>query len=601
MRIFPTLLVVSVLGICLSCNTSSKNDTVNKQSDTRVKASMDSLVAAYYEDRMRLYPLEATMAGDNRYNNLLPIDISISFRKELYNFYSGYKQKLEQVALKQLSENDRITYDVLLWECNINLEDLHFKTHLMPINQFSSRPLIIGQFASGASSQPFKTVKDYDNWLSRIHAYVAWCDTAIVNMQMGIKEGLVLPKALTQKVIPQLSDFANKPLADHLFFQPIKNIPAGFPLEEKTRLTKAYAEAITGEVIPVHQRLVEFLKKEYLPASRESSGISSVPEGKAYYDHLIKTYTTISDLTARQIFDLGQTEVERITSELQQVKDQLGFKGDLHAFFKHLRTHRALMPFTKPEQVIDNFKAIHKRMTPHLEKLFDKIPKTPFEVRRTEAFREASASAEYNPGSIDGSRPGIFYVPIPDVKQYNVLSDEDLFLHEAIPGHHYQISLQQENQSLPEFRKVLWYSAYGEGWALYSESLGKELGLYTDPYQYVGMLSAEMHRAIRLVVDVGIHTQGWTREQAIQYSLDHEAETESAIVAEIERYMAIPGQALSYKIGQLKIRELRTKAEKELGAKFDIAQFHNRVLESGCLPLSVLDARINEWISNVKK
>jgi uncharacterized protein (DUF885 family) len=239
-------------------------------------------------------------------------------------------------------------------------------------------------------------------------------------------------------------------------------------------------------------------------------------------------------------------------------------------------------------------------MKPQINKLFDLTPKTLFEVRRTEAFREASASAEYNPGSQDGIRPGIFYVPIPNVQEYNILSDEDLFLHEAIPGHHYQISLQQENQALPKFRRTLWYSAYGEGWALYSESLGSELGLYTDPYQYFGMLSAEMHRAIRLVVDAGMHTKGWTREQAIQYSLDHEAESENAIIAEIERYMAIPGQALSYKIGQLKIFELRSRAENILGAKFDINEFHNQVLESGVLPLKVLEGKIDKWIA-VKK
>jgi uncharacterized protein (DUF885 family) len=247
--------------------------------------------------------------------------------------------------------------------------------------------------------------------------------------------------------------------------------------------------------------------------------------------------------------------------------------------------------------VIDNFNAIHQKMLPQLNKLFDLKPKTPFEVRRTEAFREASASAEYNQGSLDGTRPGVFYVPIPDVEQYNTYSDEDLFLHEAIPGHHYQISLQQENTSLPSFRKTLWYSAYGEGWALYTESLGKELGLYQDPYQYFGMLGAEIHRAIRLVVDTGIHSKGWSREKAIQYSLDNEAESEASIISEIERYMANPGQALSYKIGQLKIQELRKRASDKLGDKFDIKKFHNIVLESGCVPLAILEARIEEWIS----
>jgi uncharacterized protein (DUF885 family) len=286
---------------------------------------------------------------------------------------------------------------------------------------------------------------------------------------------------------------------------------------------------------------------------------------------------------------------------METVKEQVGFKGDLKAFFDHLRTRKELMPFKKPEEVIANFNAIYERMKPNLQKLFNKTPKTPFEVRRTEAFREASASAEYFPGSQDGTRPGVFYVPIPDAKKYNVLSDEDLFLHEAIPGHHYQISLQNENAALPEFRKILTYSAYSEGWALYTESLGKELGLYTDPYQYFGMLSAEMHRAIRLVVDAGMHTQGWTREQAIQYSKDHEAETEDGIISEIERYMAIPGQALSYKVGQLKIRELRAKAEQALGDKFNLAEFHDKVLEAGSIPLSVLEEKINRWIESAKK
>ncbi|NNC70446.1 MAG: DUF885 domain-containing protein, partial [Flavobacteriaceae bacterium] len=259
-----------------------------------------------------------------------------------------------------------------------------------------------------------------------------------------------------------------------------------------------------------------------------------------------------------------------------------------------------LMPFTDPQQVIDNFNAIHERMKPQIEKLFDLKPKAAFEVRRTEAFREKSASAEYNPGSLDGTRPGIFYVPIPDVTKYNMYSDESLFLHEAIPGHHYQISLQQENTDLPSFRKTLWYSAYGEGWALYSESLGNELGLYTDPYQYFGMLSAEMHRAIRLVVDTGLHAKGWLREQAIQYSLDNEAESEASITSEIERYMANPGQALSYKIGQLKIKELRTLAEQELGETFDIRAFHNIVLETGCVPLQLLENKIKKWIADQK-
>lgn len=318
-------------------------------------------------------------------------------------------------------------------------------------------------------------------------------------------------------------------------------------------------------------------------------------DGTALYNYYIKLYTT-TDKTADEIHNLGLSEVKRISKAMDSIKNVVGFKGSLKAFFDEVRHKKELMPYSNADDVIAHFNSIHDKMLPQLETLFDLKPTTEFEVRRTEKFREASASAEYNPGSLDGSRPGIFYVPIPDVAAYNTFSDESLFLHEAIPGHHYQISLQQENDSLPGFRKNLWYSGYGEGWALYCESLGKELGLYEDPYQYFGMLSAEMHRAIRLVVDTGIHSKGWSREKAIQYSLDNEAESKESITAEIERYMAIPGQALSYKIGQLKILELRERAKKDLGDKFKIAEFHNQVLESGCLPLALLEEKINIWI-----
>jgi uncharacterized protein (DUF885 family) len=285
---------------------------------------------------------------------------------------------------------------------------------------------------------------------------------------------------------------------------------------------------------------------------------------------------------------------------MEKVKVQVGFKGSLKEFLNDVRNKKELKPFTTPEQVIANFQKIYQTIKPNVDKLFSLQPKTKFEIRRTEAFREKTASAEYVQGAVDGSRPGIFYVPIPNAKEYNVLEDEDLFLHEAIPGHHFQISLQQENTNLPNFRRYNWFGAYGEGWALYTESLGKELGLYTDPYQYLGMLNDEIHRAIRLVVDTGIHSKGWTREQAIQYSLNNEAESEDGITSEIERYMAIPGQALSYKIGQLKIIELRQKATKELGTKFDIKKFHAMILESGVMPLALLEKKMDAWIQASK-
>lgn len=589
MKTLPYILLSFV--IMQACN-APKNET---GANAEQVAALESLMADYHEDYLKMFPIEATLSGDKRYNDTLPNDISVAYREQLRGFYDGYDQRLNAIDRTVLDEEDQLSYDILKFTCGNGLARLQFKEHLMPINQFWSNTLMIGQLAGGSSFQPFETVEDYDNWLSRLDDYVAWCDTAIVNMKKGMAQGYVLPKTLTRKVIPQLRGFGQGPVEDHLYYLPVKNMPGTFSAEDKQRLTKAYGEMVMKKIIPAHKRLADFIEREYLPASRESSGISEIPDGREYYQFLIRYYTT-TDMTAEEVFALGKQEVERITKEMEAIKEQVGFEGDLHAFFVHLRDKKELMPFKTPEEVIANFNAIHERMKPNLEKLFDKKPKTAFEVRRTEAFREASASAEYNPGSMDGTRPGIFYVPVPDAATYNTLSDEDLFLHEAIPGHHYQISLQQENDSLPEFRKLLGNSAYIEGWALYTESLGKELGLYTDPYQYFGMLSGEMHRAIRLVVDAGMHTQGWTREQAIQYSLEHEAETEASIIAEIERYMAIPGQALSYKVGQLKIRELRNKAERALGEDFDIGEFHNKVLESGTLPLSLLEGKVDRWV-----
>jgi len=306
-------------------------------------------------------------------------------------------------------------------------------------------------------------------------------------------------------------------------------------------------------------------------------------------------------MTADEIHELGKSEVTRIRTEMETAMKSLGFQGDLMDFFEHVRGNKNLMPFTEPEQVITHFKSIEKGIDEKLDSVFNLRPKAGFEVRRTEAFREASASAEYVPGSKDASRPGVFYVPIPNVEEFNMLTSEALFLHEAVPGHHFQLSLQQENTDLPEFLHPESMGVFVEGWALYAESLGKELGLYDDPYQYFGMLSMEMHRAIRLVVDTGLHAKGWTREQAIQYSLENEADSEAGITAEIERYMATPGQALSYKIGQLKIRELRNKAEESLGDNFNVGDFHDQILNSGSLPLILLEKKIDNWIASLKR
>ena len=564
----------------------------NKQSE-----EINQVFENYYQESLRLYPLNATSQGDKRYNDFLPDNLTDKFKNEEKIFYLNFRNRLDEFDNSNLSKDDVLSKKVLLWECETNLERLNFKEQYTPINQMWTLQLNIGQYASGLSAQPFKTVKDYNDWLSRLDDYIIWLSSAEDRMKEGIVNGYVLPKSLIIKVIPQLKTIINTNLDENLFYSPIRQFPSDFSEDEKSVLTNKYKKTVLNKIIPAYQKLYDFMKNEYLENGRDSSGINVYVDGSDYYNYSIKLYTT-TEMSADEIHQLGLNEVARISSEMEIVKSKVGFKGDLKSFFNHVRYLDELIPFQKPSEVIDNFNKIHKEMTPQVNSLFGLQPKTPFEVRRTEAFREASASAEYNPGSLDGTRPGIFYVPIPNIKEYNYYSDEDLFLHEAIPGHHFQISLQQENTSLPSFRKSLWYSAYGEGWALYSESLGKELGLYKDPYQYFGMLSAEMHRAIRLVVDTGIHTKGWSREKAIQYSLDNEAESEASITSEIERYMANPGQALSYKIGQLKIRELRSRAENKLGDKFDIKIFHERILESGCIPLKLLEEKIDNWIES---
>jgi len=580
------LLLLTIFFNLNSCNNNSKS---------LVNRDLNNLLDEYYETGLLLNPISATSSGDNRFNDQFPELITNKYRQDQLAYYEFYLSEINKFNSNSLSDNDRISKEILVWECEVNIKLLEFNTHYTPIDQMWSIHLIVGQLASGLGAQPFNSVEDYNNWLIRLNGYLNWVENAEKNMRIGIKEGYVLPTALIKKVIPQIKALTENNLNKNLFYSPIKNFPKNFDDKTKSELKNEYSTIILKKLIPTHQKFYNFLNDEYLKFGRTTSGIDNIPNGKEMYNHLIKIFTT-TNMSADEIHNLGLSEVARISAEMIKVKNQVGFSGSLKEFFDYVRSNKDLMPFTNSDEVINNFNLIHDKMKPQINKLFDLKPKTKFEVRRTEKFRENSASAEYSPGSLDGTRPGVFYTPIPDATKYNTYSDESLFLHEAIPGHHYQISLTQENSLLPKFRKTLWYSGYGEGWALYCESLGKELGLYDDPYQYFGMLGAEMHRAIRLVVDTGIHSKGWTREKAIQYSLDNEAESEASIISEIERYMAMPGQALSYKIGQLKIRELRDFSENKLGEKFNVAEFHNKVLESGCLPLSILEKKIKKWV-----
>jgi uncharacterized protein (DUF885 family) len=571
---------------------------LNCKSDKK-EQNFKAITDAYFDGKNELNPLDATQNGQNEYNDKLVFEMTDSYRKKQAAFYDKFENELTTIDTTALTAEEKNSYNIIKWEVAVGKDLLKYDTNLMPIHQFWGTHLTMGQYASGTSAQPFKTEKDYKNFLKRMDLFAVWVDSAMVYMKKGIDKGLVLPKALTVKMIPQFESMVTTNVEDNLFYSALKAFPKEISADQQDALKKEYAATIKEKLEPQFKKITEFLKNEYLPASRATSGIGSLPNGKELYKVYAKQWTTTTK-TPEEIHALGLKEVARIKAEMEKVKDQVGFKGTINEFFEHVRTKPELMSFKTPEEVIANFEKIHQTIKPNVDKLFSLQPKCPFQIKRTEAFREKTASAEYSQGSADGSRPGTFYVPIPDVKAYNYYGDEDLFLHEAIPGHHFQISLQQENNELPNFRKFAWFGAYGEGWALYTESLGKELGLYTDPYQYFGMLGNEMHRAVRLVVDTGIHNKGWTREQAIKYSLDNEAESEAGIIAEIERYMAIPGQALSYKMGQLKILELRKKAQDKMKDKFDIKVFHQKILESGVLPLALLEKKINNWIESGK-
>ncbi|RAV98088.1 DUF885 domain-containing protein [Pseudochryseolinea flava] len=588
------------LLIALSCLAVMSCSKQPESAPTPQAQSMGNLLESYYEDYLILNPLEATQIDDKRYNNILLNDISEAHRSKVASFCKQYQDSLQNYDRAALSTQDQLSYDILQFELALKTDLLKYPENLMPVQQFWGMTLTMPQLGSGKSYVTFKTVDDYEDFLGRIDGFTVWMDTAIVNMRKGLARGTTFPKILMERVLPQAKAMMVSDVKQSVFWGPIADMPATIGEKEKGELTTAYTDAIKTKIVPAYTKLYNFLKDEYIPKTRTTSGVGEIPNGKEYYQLMIKQYTT-TELSPDSIFNLGKAEVARITREMEAVKEQVSFKGDLKAFFAYVNNDKKFMPYKTAQEVIDAYKAIETKIEPNLKKMFNMVPRSKFEVRQTEKFREASASAEYNLGSPDGVRPGIFYVPVPDPKTYNNAGMETLFLHEAIPGHHYQCMLQLENTELPRFRRTLGYSAYGEGWALYTESLGKELGLYTDPIQYFGHLGDEMHRAIRLVVDVGMHVKGWTREEAIKYMMENEPIAEQGAIAEIERYMAIPGQALSYKIGQLKISELRVRAEKELGDKFDLGLFHDEVLKYGNLPLSILDTRIKQWIEERKK
>lgn len=553
----------------------------------------------YYEDVLKLNPTTATFKGDNRYNDQIENPISADYRKQSLSLVKRYSDSLKAYDVNKLSDKDQLSYRIFDYELKNRIEGSKYDPYLTPVSQMSDFRISFSQMGSGAGIHPFKTVKDYDDFLKRMNGFVAWTDTAIANMRKGIKLGVVQPKVVMVKVVPQIKTVMTDSAHKSMFYKPIQNLPAAFSSEDKSRLAKAYSEAIMTLINPAYKRLLDFIEKEYLPATRETVGLSALPNGKEAYDFRVRSWTT-TNITANEVFELGKSEVARIRKEMESIKDEVGFKGELKDFFTYMSTNPKFFPFKTEADVVAGFQQIYDKMKPNLPKQFNIVPKTRFEIRPVEKYRAATTAAHYMTGTPDGTRPGVFYFPVLDATKYSYWRMEDLFLHEAIPGHHFERSLSAENTNLPGNQKIGGYGAYTEGWGLYAERLGKELGLYTDPYQRMGQLQGEMHRAVRLVVDAGIHSKGWTREQAVQYSLDNEPITEANAIQEIERYISMPGQALSYKMGELKILEMRKKAESALGKKFDARDFHDQVLKDGAMPLTIFESKMNQWISPQK-
>ncbi|MGM9481011.1 DUF885 domain-containing protein [Roseateles sp. NT4] len=553
---------------------------------------------AQWELTLQRQPVLATSLGDPRYNDRLIDTTTAAYRAQAKREVQEQLKDLAGFSKAKLDAKDRVSYSILKLDLEQSLAGERFPEWMQPISQIGGLPSFLAQMGTGESIQPFKTTKDYDDWLKRLALAVPLFDGSIANMRDGLKAGVTQPKAVMEKVLPQLQALAVTDPEKSLFWGPIKNFPDAVPAADRERITAEMRKLLSTGVLPAYGRLLAFVRDEYMPKARKSTGWSALPDGKAWYAWRVQQSTTLK-LTPEQIHAIGLKEVARILGEMEGVRKQVGFQGDLKAFFKHLQDDPKYY-YSKPEDLLAGYRDLQKKINGLTPKLFDIQPKADYEVKEVEAFRaESAAGASYQNGTADGSRPGVFYVNTFNLKAQPIFGMETLSLHEASPGHHFQISIAQEDSTLPAFRRFgSNYTAYVEGWALYSESLGKELGLFTDPYQWYGRLSDEQLRAMRLVVDTGLHAKGWSREKAIKFMLDNSSMAESDVVSEVERYIVWPGQALGYKIGQLEITKLRAEATAALGDKFDIKGFHRVVLTAGQVPLPVLRELVMDWVKS---
>ncbi len=566
------------------------------QTDERNPAArrLHELFEREWEYSLRENPLRASSLGDRRYNDRWP-DVSLEAIERRHQHRQQVLRELAAIPFDALSEADQLNYTLFRKGYEQEVEEHPFRWYLLPLNQRGG----IQTAHEVADQIRFTTVKDFEDWIARLRSFPVYMNQTIALLREGIRAGMVHPRIILERIPEQIAAHIVDRPEDSLFFAPFRNFPGSVPLHEQDRLVTAAKAAIRDSVVPAFRQFQQFFLQEYLPAGPERVGIWQFPRGREMYSFFARRYTT-TNLTPEQIHEIGQREVRRIRAEMEQVITRTGFQGSFEDFLTFLRTDPRFY-YRTPEELLVAYRALAKQIDPMLVKLFRRLPRVPYGVEPIpEHIAPATTTAYYRPPAADGSRAGTYFVNLyrPEVRpKYEM---EALSIHEAVPGHHLQIALAMELGELPAFRRYGGYTAFVEGWALYSESLGEELGFYRDPYSKFGQLTYEMWRAVRLVVDTGMHYLGWTRQQAIDFFKANAGKAEHDIVNEIDRYIAWPGQALAYKIGELKIKELRALAARELGERFDVREFHDVVLGSGAVPLDVLEAQVRRWIAQKK-
>ncbi|WP_082575631.1 DUF885 domain-containing protein [Lysobacter sp. Root667] len=562
-----------------------------QDADARLKAYFE----AEWERGLVENPEGASYNGDNRFNDRWT-DRSLSAIAEREAADREALAKLKAIDRSALSADSQLDYDTYAWNLDRNIERQKFREYLQPISHQGGV-----QTADGiAEVLPFASAKDYRDWLARLNALPAVIEQTTVLMREGLKEKRTPPQVLMQRVPAQIASQIVDDPSKSAFYRPFLHFPASVPESERAALQAQAKQAIGERIVPAYRKFAAFFNDEYLPKTRTGIAVAELPDGKAYYDFLARYYTT-TDLSADQIHQTGLSEVARIRAQMEKVKAEVGFKGTLQEFFAYLRSDPKFFHKTS-EELLTAYRAIAKRIDPELVKAFHVIPRQPYGVRPIpDNIAPDTTTAYYQPGAVDGSRAGFYYVNLykPEVRPtWEMMA---LSLHEAVPGHHFQFARGLELPERPMFRRTAYFVAYGEGWGLYAEQLGYDMGLYDDPYDRFGQLTYEMWRAVRLVVDTGMHAKGWSRERAIAYFKDNAAKTDQDIVNEVDRYIGTPGQALAYKIGQLKISALRAKAKAALGERFDLRAFNDEVLATGSVPLQALEAHIDAWIAAESK